>query len=71
LEEKGVVILYSTGCPKCKVLKKKLDEAGLQYTENNSVDEMLGLGITEVPMLSIDGKLYNFIQAVKITSTYG
>lgn len=32
------ITLYSTGCPKCKVLKKKLEEKGIKYTENNSVD---------------------------------
>lgn len=40
------VILYSTGCPRCSVLKKKLEEKGINYTENNSVDEMLALGIS-------------------------
>lgn len=65
MDEKNVIILYSTGCPKCKVLRQKLKEAGVIYTENNSVDEMLALGITEVPMLSIDGRLYSFTQAVK------
>ena len=36
-------ILYSTGCPKCKVLKQKMDAVGFTYQENNSVDEMLAL----------------------------
>lgn len=71
MEEDGVVILYSTDCPKCKVLKQKLDEAGFKYTENNSVEEMLALGITQVPVLSIDGEMYDFTQAVKLANTYG
>ena len=58
------VILYSTHCPKCEVLKKKLAEKEISYTENNSVEEMLALGITEVPMLGIDGELKNFSAAV-------
>ena len=28
------VVLYSTGCPKCKVLKKKLDAKDIKYTLN-------------------------------------
>ena len=48
------IILYSTGCPKCKVLKHKLEEKGIAYTENNTVDEMLSLGIVQVPVLSVD-----------------
>ena len=58
-------ILYSTGCPRCKILKKKLSEMGVEYVENNNVDEMLALGFNDVPMLSVDGKLMNFGEAVK------
>ena len=58
------VILYSTGCPKCSVLKKKLGEKGVKDTENNSVDEMLALGITSVPTLSVDGELKGFSESV-------
>ena len=58
------VILYSTDCPKCNVLKKKLDEKGVDYTVNNDVDEMVALGMMEVPTLSVDGELLSFAQAV-------
>lgn len=59
------VILYSTGCPRCDVLKDKLESKGVVYKENNSVEEMTALGIDEVPILSIDGKLHNFKEAVE------
>lgn len=61
----GEVILYSTGCPKCEVLKKKLNSKGVQYTENNSVDEMLALGIMQAPMLGNNGVLMDFKTAVE------
>lgn len=57
------VILYSTGCPKCNVLKKKLNDKNINFTENNDIDIMTSLGIEQVPVLSIDGKLMNFTQA--------
>lgn len=60
----GIYILYSTGCPKCEVLKKKLAEKGVQYTENNSVDEMLTLGIEAVPVLKVNDRLLDFKGAV-------
>lgn len=50
----GKTVLYSTGCPKCKILKKKLDEKGVEYSEVNDMDEMLELDIDAVPVL-IDG----------------
>ncbi len=59
-----IYILYSTGCPKCEVLKKKLAEKGVQYTENNSVDEMLTLGIEAVPVLNVNDRLLDFKEAV-------
>lgn len=62
------IILYSTGCPKCKVLKHKLEEKGIAYTENNAVDEMLSLGIAQVPVLSVDGELLDFKLAVEWTN---
>lgn len=59
------VILYSTGCPRCKVLKQKLADKGIKYAENNSVDEMLAMGISEVPVLGVNGELLSFAEAVK------
>lgn len=58
------LILFSTGCPKCEVLKKKLLKNGIVYKENNDVDTMVSLGISCVPVLSVDGTLMNFKQAV-------
>ena len=58
-----MVILYSNGCPKCRILKKKLDAKSIQYKEENSVDVMLQHGITQVPALWVDGDLLSFSQA--------
>lgn len=58
------IILYSTGCPRCEVLKDKLADKEILYTENNTVDEMTALGITQVPVLSVNGTLYEFKEAV-------
>lgn len=57
------IVLYSTGCPKCNVLKKKLDAKSIVYTEENSVDKMLAIGINQVPVLSVDDELLAFVQA--------
>lgn len=58
-----MVVIYTTGCPKCGVLKKKLDAKGIKYEENNSVMEMLSLGITQVPVLKVEDKLLEFSEA--------
>ena len=66
-----MVVFYTTGCPKCGVLKKKLDERGIQYQENTAVDEMLSLGITSVPVLNVDGRMMDFACAVKWINDQG
>ena len=59
------IILYSTDCPKCKVLKANLKEKNISYVENNNVDEMLQKGFEEVPVLEVAGETYNFVKAMK------
>lgn len=59
------ITLYSTGCPKCKVLKSKLEAKNIEFVENNSVEEMTALGIAQVPVLSVGGVLFDFKQAVE------
>lgn len=59
-----MIILYSTGCPKCKILKQKLDEQNIEYTICSDVELMKEKGFTTVPMLEIDGKIYSYIEAM-------
>lgn len=61
----GKIILHSTGCPKCNVLKKKLSEKGISYLENNNAEEMMRLGITNVPVLEVDEVKMEFKDAVE------
>lgn len=58
------IILYSTGCPRCDVLKDKLDAKSISYSINNSVEEMTELGISDVPVLSVNGQMLKFKVAV-------
>ena len=58
-----MITLYTTQCPKCNVLKRKLDTKGVQYTENTSVEEMALLGIVHVPVLQIETDLLDFAEA--------
>lgn len=64
------VILYSTGCPKCSVLKKKLDEKSIQYTIESNEEKMMTLGIFTVPVLSVDGSMMSFTNAVRWLNEY-
>ncbi len=60
-----MVVFYSTHCPKCSVLEKKLKQANIEYTEINDVGTMLAKGMTSAPNLEVDGKLMGFTEAVE------
>lgn len=49
----------------CNVLKSKLSEKHIDYTEENSVEKMMNMGITSVPILCADGLLLSFKEAVE------
>lgn len=57
--------LFSTGCPKCTILKKKLSQKGIEYVEVNDIQQMLDVGLQSVPWLEVDGQMMNFEQANK------
>lgn len=59
------VILYTTHCPRCKVLETKLKQKNIQYIECMDIDTMLGLGIKTAPMLMVDSELLDFSDAIK------
>lgn len=63
------VTLYSTGCPKCNVLKKKLEAANISYTEVTDTDKVSQIcnstGFDSVPIIAIeDGHILDFNRAI-------
>lgn len=60
----GKVILWSTHCPRCKVLELKLKQKGIEFEENTNVKEMTAKGFKEAPKLEVDGTVMDFKQAV-------
>ena len=58
-------ILYSTGCPRCKVLETKLRQKDVDYVICDSVEEMFKKGVSSVPCLEVEGEILDFSAAVK------
>ena len=52
-------------CPRCKVLKKKLELSGLEFEECMDIDKMLAMGMKSSPMMEVDGQLLTFEEAIK------
>ena len=59
------IILYEHGCPRCKVLKSKLDQKGIKYEDISDVEVMKSKGFQEAPKLDVNGVIMDFKEAVK------
>ena len=63
------IILYSTGCPKCNVLEKKLTAAGIEYevvTDEKVITDVCDtIGTDFLPILEVNGEYYDFAAAIK------
>lgn len=61
-----MLILYSTGCPKCRVLEEKLNKKNVPYKIISDINFMKDKGWIEVPKLELkDGTILDFINANK------
>lgn len=60
-----IPVLYTTKCPKCRVLETKLEEKCIEFAENSDIETMKNLGIDQVPVLYADGKYMEFKEAVQ------
>lgn len=58
------ITLYSTHCPKCMVLEKKLQMAGIDYKLVEDADLMIEKGFASAPILEVDGEPMVFMDAV-------
>lgn len=58
------ITLFSTHCPKCNVLEKKLKAKNIEYEEVNDVEIMKEKGYLTVPILEVDGESMDFKKAV-------
>lgn len=63
------VILYTTHCPKCKVVESKLKQKNIEYEECEDIGAMQDKGLTFAPALEVDDNLYNFTEAIKFINT--
>lgn len=64
------ILFYSTNCPKCKVLAKKMEQKGIEYKEINDIDVMLTKGIKAAPALEIDGEILDYMSSMIWVNNY-
>ena len=57
------IILYSNGCPKCRVLETKLETKNISYIKNKNVSEIADMGFQSLPVLKVDNSYLGFAEA--------
>lgn len=59
-----MVTLYTTHCPKCRMLEKNLQKKGIEYHTSEDLDKLVRAGFQSAPVLEVEeGKLLNFKDA--------
>lgn len=67
-----MITLYSTNCPKCKIIERKLEQYNIPYLKINNVDEMVELGLEEVPVIKdSSGEFFDFMAANQLLNEKG
>ena len=75
----NIVLYKSSTCPQCKVVKMKLDQKGLAYTEKYvdemTPDQLQEAGVKGIPTMFVDGvkmtnirDMSNWIRDVEVTN---
>ena len=62
------IVLFSSDCPKCKVLKQKLDNKKIKYEVSEDFDELITQNLQAVPVLKVNGEYYQFGEAIKVVN---
>jgi len=57
------IILYTTHCPKCRILETKLKAKNIEYQVVTDAEVMIDKGFMSSPMLEVDGTVMDFSQA--------
>ena len=65
------VVLYSNDCPRCKILKQKLDAKQVKYEIVSDIDVMTEKGFMMLPMLDVNGEIMEFGKAIEWVNKLG
>ena len=64
------IILYSNGCPKCRVLEAKLSAKNIKFEKSDNFDKLLDQGKQSLPILEVGEKLLDFPAANSWVNDY-
>lgn len=64
-----MITLYTTHCPRCKVLKAKLDGENIDYEVIEGEEAIREKGFVTTPLLEVDDKVLTFTEAMQWVNT--
>lgn len=64
-----MITLYTTHCPRCKVLKAKLDGENIDYEVVEGEEAIREKGFVTTPLLEVDDKVLTFTEAMQWVNT--
>lgn len=59
-----MVTLFSTECPKCRVLEQKLNAKNITFEKTSDIQEIIEQGFMSAPVLKVEDTYYDFKQGV-------
>lgn len=63
MEVNGLVLYSKDNCPRCDMLKSKLNAKGIEFEEVKDINVIESLGIDFLPVLDVDGELMELSKA--------
>lgn len=65
-----MITLYTTHCPRCNTIEKKLALKGIEYEEVSDPEVIEAKGVKSIPTLEVDGTMYPFKEANDFINRY-
>ena len=65
-----MITLYSTGCPKCNILERRLTNDKINFTISDDIDKLIEMGFQNAPILQINDQFIEYGEAMKRLKAY-
>lgn len=65
-----MITLYSTGCPKCNILERRLTNDNIEFEISDDIDKLIEMGFQNAPVLQINDQFIAFEDAMKRLKAY-
>lgn len=59
-----MLTLFSTECPKCRVLEHKLNQNKIAYEKSSDIQEVIDKGFMSAPVLKLGDDYMDFVTAI-------